>query len=365
MIKIPTIQIGCLNFAEGRLEAFIRCDHLETTACVDLDIDGTRKLITSLEAEGAESYGLSERVYSTLEEAVENHPEAQACIIYTNTFTHAQLVMKSLSLGLHTLCVKPVAINQAEYIDILKTYRKQKGLLLMQGHNLRWTSSSLKLQEWLQDRDRFGELEGGDIRFRIRQQMRAGIADTKAEGMYFHCASSHQVDQLTAVLGLPCYVTARYHRSIHDEEIGHAGVWGTNGGHMFLEYPNGACITHSGTRAGHCNFEGCGWNGSFILHGSNGDIWRENEKLKLFQRGKCVEQLELPPAISPKILDEDRLQMDACGEAILAAEGQESLFESTILGTWILSEASNESARKGQRIELAGFKAELLRKAGC
>ena len=96
-----------------------------------------------------------------------------------------------------------------------------------------------------------------------------GRYDAVTEGLFFHAAASHQLDQLVAAKGLPDYVTARTH-VVRDEEIGYPGVAGTAGGQALMEYANGAVFSYTGTRAGHFNGLFAGWSGRWEFHGTRG-----------------------------------------------------------------------------------------------
>lgn len=350
---IPTIHVGCRHFALGRLQALINSQGLEPVACVDLEVEGAKKAIGTLQNVPE---GLAERVYPSLGEAFEKYP-AEVCLIYASTTAHAALVCESLKLGMHTLCVKPIAINQEEFRRIIATHKKHPHLMLVQGQNKRWNPAASKMREWLQNE--IGELLGGECRFWHRQNLWTGPdsrqPDAFVEGLFFHAGCSHQIDQLVAAKGLPRYVTAVIHRR-EEHELGQTGVWGTAGGQALMEYPNGAPVTYTGTRAAHADF--AGWSGHWSFHGSEADIRREGGHLQLWRKGQCLVDLTLQD-LHPGLIEDDRLQFDALAEALTTGKNREWIQETT-LGTWILMEAMNESARKGERIHVEQFRDRLM-----
>ena len=116
-MAIPTIHVGCTHFALGRLQALINCEGLYPVACVDINLDEAREGIASLEGDVPE--GLGDRIYTTITEARARH-HAEVCLVYASTPVHAKLVVESLNLGLHTLCVKPIATTPDEFREIIR-----------------------------------------------------------------------------------------------------------------------------------------------------------------------------------------------------------------------------------------------------
>ncbi len=355
-MALTTIQVGCTHFARGRLQALINCKGLELAACVDINIEAAHKAVETLE--GDVPAGLAERIYPTITEARDKH-DAEVCLIYASTPAHAKLVVQSLNLEMHTLCVKPIAIGQSEFRQIMKAHKANPELMLVQGQNKRWNPAAAKMREWLQKEHGIGEMLGGECRFWIRQNLwrepgKRQSPDGFVKGLFFHAATSHQLDQLVAAKGLPKYVTARIHNR-EDAEIGQTGVWGTAGGQALLEYANGALFSYTGTRAAHTS--PFGWSGAWTFHGEKGDLRRDGGHLQLFQKGKCVEEAHLQD-LHPGLIEDDRIQFDALAEAIVTGKNQKWLQETT-LGTWIFMEACNESARTHEQIDVEAFNANI------
>ena len=74
---------------------------------------------------------------------------AEACLIYASTPVHAKLIVESLNLDLHTLCVKPIATTPDEFREIIKARKAHLDLMLVQGQNKRWNPAASKMREWL------------------------------------------------------------------------------------------------------------------------------------------------------------------------------------------------------------------------
>lgn len=355
-MPIRTIHVGCTHFAHGRLQAQINASGLTPVACVDINLEAARAGVANLEGDVPEH--LAERIYTTITEAKEKH-DAQACLIYASTTAHAKLIVESLNLGMHTLCVKPIATTQAEFSEIIQTYQANPGLMLVQGQNKRWNPAAAKMREWLREEGGIGEMLAGECRFWIRQNLFTGPdsrqPDAYVDGLFFHAGTSHQLDQLVAAKGLPKYVTAHIHNR-RDQELGQIEAWGTAGGNALMEYANGAPFSYAGTRAGHAS--PFGWSGHWTFHGEDADLRRDAGHLQLFRKGTCVEDLTLQD-LHAGLIEDDRLQFDAFAEAIVNGTEREWMQETT-LGTWVLMEACNESARTHARVDVEAFAAKML-----
>ncbi len=360
-MAIPTIHVGCGQFGLGRLQMAIKCKGLEPVACVDIDLETAHRAVQSLQGEG--TAGLANRIYRSITEAREKN-YAEACLIYTATPSHVGLVIESLNLGMHTLCVKPMACNQGEFQQIMKAHGARPGLMLVQGQNNRWNPAAAKMREWLRQENGIGEMLGGECRGWIRQKVNAGgpgnppQADTYVEGLFFHSAACHQLDQLVAAKGLPKYVTAYVHRR-SAPELDLTGVWGTAGGQALFEYENGAPFSYTGTRAAHADPFGLGsrWSGHWTFHGEKGDIRRDGGHLQMFRQGRVVDDWYLQD-LHPGLGEDDRIQLDAFADALTTGKDREWLQEST-LGTWILMEACNESARTQSKLDVNAFRRKI------
>ena len=186
-MTIPTIHVGCTHFARGRLQALVKCEGLYPVACVDINLEEAQEGVRSLEGDVPE--GLGDRIYATINEARERH-HAEACLIYASTPVHTKLVVESLNLGLHTLCVKPIATTPDEFRKIIKARKARPDLTLVQGQNKRWNPAATKMRAWLRESDGIGEMLGGECRFWIRQNLwradNSRYPDAYVEGIFFH-----------------------------------------------------------------------------------------------------------------------------------------------------------------------------------
>ena len=123
-----------------------------------------------------------------------------------------------------------------------------------------------------------------------------------------------------------------------------------------MEYANGVPFSYAGTRAGHAS--PFGWSGHWSFHGEDGDLRRDAGHLQLFRLGETLEDLTLQD-LHPGLIEDDRLQFDAFAQAIANGTDRDWMQETT-LGTWILMEACNESARTHERVDVEAFTKKML-----
>ena len=79
---------------------------------------------------------------------------------------------------------------------------------------------------------------------------------------------------------------------------------------------------------------------------------------KLFRKGECIEDLQLQD-LYLGLVEDDRLQFDAFAQAISTGKDREWMQE-TMLGTCVVMEACNESARTHERVDVQALHAKLL-----
>ena len=357
-MPIPFIHVGCGKFSLQRLQVLIDGGEFTPVACVDLDTDRASLALASMR--GAVPKDLGKRVYGTITEARERH-DAEACFIYAVASAHAELVVESLTCGMHTFCVKAIACRQEEFAKVLKTHKRNPELMLMQGFNNQWNEAAVKMREWMQVEDGIGEMLGGECVAWGRQNLTSDPpqTDVTTEGMYFNGLACHQLSQLVAAKGLPEQVTAYVHRSRVEPELDFRGVWGTSGGQCLFEYPGGVPFSYTGTRAAHGNPFGFAsrWSGRWTIRGEKGDIRREGGHLTLYRNGGPKEDVYLKD-LDSGLLEDDRIQFCAFRNALVTGNQRAQLQESS-LDTWILMEACNESARRNTKLDIRKFKKYL------
>lgn len=357
-MPIRAIHVGCGSFSVQRLQLIIDGGKFVPVACVDIDLENGRRGLTSLP--GGIPEDLDGRIYTTITEARKKN-NADVCFIYVGSEEHANLIIESLEMGMHTFCVKTIACNQHDFKRVINVYKKHSELMLVQGLNNQWNEAASKMREWIQDEGGIGTMLGGECICWGRQNMKGQAAQTDVtiEGMYFHALACHQLSQLVAAKGLPEFVTACVHARA-DRDLNFRGVWGTSGGQCLFEFADGTPFSYTGTRAAHGNPFGFAsrWSGQWTIHGENGDIRREGGHLTLFRNGGPVEDYYLKD-VDSGLLEDERIQFDVLHKALTTGENQEWLQQCS-LDTWILMEACNVSARKRTRVSVSKLKEYLM-----
>ena len=360
-MDLPCIYVGCGKFALQRLEVLINQTKFNPVACVDLDIKNAKKNLAFIK--GNEKENLSKKVYTTITEAKKKH-NAKVCFIFVSADEHAKLVIEGLNLDMHIYCVKPIAINQKEFLKVIKTHKSKKNLMLLNGFNNQWSEAAAKMREWIQSKDGIGDMLGGECICWGRQNLKrnpplkSALAEVEIEGMFFHTLACHQLSQLVAAKGLPDYVTAYAHKRI-DSDLNYKGIFGTSGGQCIFEFSNGVPFSYTGTRVAHGNPFGFAsrWSGQWIIHGKQGDIRREGGRLTLYKNGMSVEDYYLKD-LDINLLEDERIQFNAFYEA-LASNSDREWIQQTSLDTWILMEACNVSAKKKEKVSIKEIKKSL------
>ena len=307
-MAIPVIHVGCGSFSTQRLQLIIDEGLFTPVACVDIDRQVLESCISSLR--GNVPVNLNKRIYKTITEAKQDNEEAEACFIFASATAHAGLIMESLSLGMHTFCVKTIACNQEEFSSIMTVKKSNEELMLVQGLNNQWNEASAKMQEWLRSESGIGRMLGGECLCWGRQNLKSvpPQPDATNEGSFFLALACHQLGQLVAAIGLPDYVTAYTHQRV-EKELDFLEIWGTAGGQCLFEFPDGVPFSYVGTRAGHGNPFGFAsrWSGQWIIHGDRGDLRREGGRLTLFRGGQSVEDYFLKD-LDNGLIEDERLQ---------------------------------------------------------
>ena len=85
--------------------------------------------------------------------------------------------------------------------------------------------------------------------------------------------------------------------------------------------------------------------------------WYTLARCPCFQHGECIEDLTLQD-LHAGLVEDDRLQFDAFANAIATGLDREWIQKST-LGTWILMEGCNHSARTDTRVDVEALRLRL------
>ena len=224
--------------------------------------------------------------------------------------------------------------------------------MLVQGQNKRWNPAAAKMREWLREDGGIGEMLAGECRFWIRQNLYTG-PDSRQPDAYVDGAFSSTQARVTSWTNL---LLRKGYRS-SSQRISTTGVtlnsdklrrgvpravtrlWNTQTAHLSLMPERGQDM--AGLSVGVAV-------GPF--HGEDGDLRRDAGHLQRFRLGETLEDLTLQD-LHPGLIEDDRLQFDAFAQAIANGTDRDWMQETT-LGTWVLMEACNESARTHERVDV-------------
>ena len=341
--------MGLGKFSIDRLKINLKNNYFDTVAFVDIDKEKAIRELKSIKGI-IEDY--DKRIFTSISDAKKAF-QAEACFIYVSSEHHANLIIESLENQLHTFCVKSIACNIEEFKKILAAKKRNKKFLLINGLNNRWSDASLKMQDLLNDKEKFGDFLIGYCICWGRQSLKSEkpLIDSISDGIFFHSMGCHQLSQLVAAIGLPKTITC-ISPVQEDNEIGYYNINRTAGGTCLLEYSNETVFSYIGTRAGHSNPFGFAsrWSGSWMFHGSKADIKREGGRISVFQKDRMVEDIYLKD-LDIGLIEDDRRQIEAFYKEII----NKTFLQKQSLEIWILMEALNISSRENKKIYINKF----------
>ncbi|MEP6901698.1 MAG: Gfo/Idh/MocA family oxidoreductase [Actinomycetota bacterium] len=136
-------------------------------------------------------------------ETIDNADVDLVCIT-TPPNTHFEMALRSIELGKHVLCEKPMAMNLAEARTMTEKAR-EKGVLALIDHELRFLHGRRKAFEMLRNGE-IGKIRHAKANFRAPQRGDAGLpwnwwSDARAGGGALGAVVSHSIDSLFWFLG--------------------------------------------------------------------------------------------------------------------------------------------------------------------
>jgi predicted dehydrogenase len=135
MDKLRFVVIGCGRMGKRRAEAIAQNPHSELLCVVDNDVMQARSLAEQLNCE----------FYTSYDKAIKKE-DCDAIIISAPNKYHAELSIKSMKLGKHVFCEKPLAIKPKEAELMVKTALKEE-VFLKAGSNVRFFQNIEKAKE--------------------------------------------------------------------------------------------------------------------------------------------------------------------------------------------------------------------------
>lgn len=158
-MRLKGLLVGCGYFSQFHLEAWLRTPEVEIVGICDSDGEKASAF--------AEKWGFSEKVFSSLEEALNAFPSIDFVDIATPPASHMELVDMASRQGKAIICQKPLAPTLEEARKLV-TLAEERGVRLMVHENFRF-------QPW--HRAIKGLLDGqivGDQLYSLYWRMRMG-----------------------------------------------------------------------------------------------------------------------------------------------------------------------------------------------
>ena len=270
MAKIKIGIIGVGGISECHIAGYRSSPDAELYAFCDIN-EGR------LKAKGAH-HGVT-RLYTSAEEMMEALPELDAVSVCVWNCNHYECTMAALRAGKHVLCEKPLAMNEAQAVEMCE-FAKSQGKLLMVGFVRRFMAETEELKR-LTDEGYFGDMYYTKATYlRLNGNPGGWFCDKKRSGGGpVIDLGVHVIDEARYLMGNPqpvsVYATVqkRLDRSVHCggveyvasdsgaindvEDFAQATIRFDNGGVMMLETsyalnsPDPVCrIELYGTKAG-------------------------------------------------------------------------------------------------------------------
>ena len=270
MAKIKIGIIGVGNISECHISGYKNSPDAELYAFCDINEE-------RLKEKGAR-HGVT-RLYTSAEEMCNALPELDAVSVCVWNCNHYECTMAALRAGKHVLCEKPLAMNEAQAIE-MRDFAKAQGKLLMVGFVRRFMAETEELKR-LTDEGYFGDMYYTKATYlRLNGNPGGWFSDKKRSGGGpVIDLGVHVIDEARYLMGNPqpvsVYATVqkRLDRSVHSGGVGYlasdagaindvedfaqATIRFDNGGVMMLETsyalnsPDPVCrIELYGTKAG-------------------------------------------------------------------------------------------------------------------
>ena len=202
-------------------------------------------------------------------------PSTDAIFIVTRHRSHAAFVCRALESGKAVFVEKPMALDESQLAEILRTVERTGNDRIMVGFNRRFAPLVGDLARYVQR---------GTGPLSVRYLVNAGRLDSKswyldtAEGSRFAGEGGHFIDTVSALVGLD---PVRVHAEAHGEDV-----------HAVLAYPDGSIGSIAYVTAGSARFP----KETLDVTGRGGSARLDNfKRLTLWHRGRKTTKRALAP----------------------------------------------------------------------
>ena len=347
--KIRVACIGAGYFAHFHLEAWKRMEEVELIAVCDLDAEKVRAI--------SDTYGVA-RVYVDYREMIRSERPDVVDII-TPPNTHLDICAFAAAEGIHMICQKPLAPDFKEALELVAEVEKYP-VRFMVHENFRFQPWFRAIKHQLNS----GQL--GDRLHQIHFQFRTGDGWQKDAYLnrqpYFRQmprllvfeTGVHYIDVFRFLGGEITAVFAHLKRW-------NSAIAGEDAAYIVFEYEGGALAIWDANRYNESRAEDPRFTfGTCLVEGNKGSLLLETDgSLSLHLLGEEAVKLSYP--LEKKNFSGDCVY--ATQVHFIHALSHDLPFETEgrdYLHTLTILEAVYESAATGQRIEMSGFKGQLM-----
>lgn len=192
MVKIAMIGAG--NIAGAHLNAYQNVPEAEIVAICDIK----ESRLTAM----ADKFEIKNR-YLSIEELLENEKDLDAVDICVWNCNHKPCAIAALNAGLHVLCEKPMALSEAEAIE-MKECAEKNGKLLMVGFVTRFTNAAKIAKDYI-DQGYLGDIYYAKAQYVRRHGNPCGWFGEKARsgGGPLIDIGVHVIDRAIYLMGSP------------------------------------------------------------------------------------------------------------------------------------------------------------------
>lgn len=223
-----------------------------------------------------------DQCFATLDDALENGPEADAVLITAPMEAHVPLAISAMRAGKHVLCEKPMAGSVEEAIEAVRV-AEETGRTFQISQNYRFYPAPRKAAELIRD-GVFGEL--GMVTVDFRQWDNDAEAGTHRHYRFVHPLlfdmAIHHMDLMRMVIGLePVSVFVQQTDPSWSKYVEEASAT------MIVTFENGVVVSYRGSWVS--SDEPTAWAGDWRMECAEGLVrWTSRQGGKFGTKGDAV-----------------------------------------------------------------------------
>lgn len=337
MAKLKVLQIGAGGFGQSWLQVVRHHPDAELVAVADLSPQHLQM--------AQETAALADsQLYIDPQQAI-REAGADIALIVTPQQTHKPLTLAALEGGLHVLMEKPLSHSYEDGVELLLASRQYEQRVMV-SQNYRWFAPVQALKKLLAA-ERIGRI--GYVEYQFRTIIHAsGWRDSLPE-VLLEDMSIHHFDILRYLLGKEAI-------DVYASSFQTCWSWwkGKPAASVILRFEDDVHVNYFGSWVPRGSVTS--WNGDIRFVGERGEIvaasesvtWRETN-----EQGETLREEQIP--LPEMVVDPRSCSLSELVQAIREEREPLTALADNIF-SFELTRAAVESARSGQRIELAQFR---------